>query len=242
MAPEDRIAGFDGAGLSVVVPFYDEGPLVEGVLDELRGCLPRAEIIAVDDGSTDDTWQRIRDAEGVRGLRFARNAGQSAAIVAGLRAATRPLVGIMDGDGQNDPAGFAALAREVREGRADVACGYRANRRDSWSRRAASRIGNGVRRAFLRDGIRDTGCSMKVFRREFVDLLVPFRGLHRYLPAIFRRAGARIVEVPVNHRARRGGVSKYDNWGRARDGIRDIAGVAWLLDRNLRLPPMEEKP
>lgn len=241
MKLEDGIARFDGAGLSVVVPFYDEGPLVTDTLAELAVCLPRAEVIAVDDGSTDDTWQRIRDARGVRGLRFARNAGQSAAIYAGLHAATRPLVGIMDGDGQNDPAGFAPLAREVLEGRADVACGYRANRRDSWNRRAASRIGNGVRRAFLRDGIRDTGCSMKVFRRELVDLLVPFRGLHRYLPAIFRKAGARIVEVPVNHRPRRGGTSKYDNWSRARDGVGDVAGVAWLLDRKLRLPPMEEK-
>lgn len=242
MGPDDGIAGFDGAGLSVVVPFYDEGPLIDGVLAELRGCLPRAEVIAVDDGSTDDTWLRIRHAEGVRGLRFARNAGQSAAIFAGLRAATQPLVGIMDGDGQNDPAGFASLAREVREGRADVACGYRANRQDNWRRRTASRVGNGVRRAFLRDGVRDTGCSMKVFRRELVDLLVPFRGLHRYLPAIFLKAGARIVEVPVNHRPRRGGASKYDNWSRARAGVRDIFGVAWLIDRKLRLPPMEEKP
>lgn len=242
MAPEDAAAPYDGAGLSVVVPFYEEGALVAGVLAELRGCLPRAEIVAVDDGSTDDTWQRIREAPGVRGLRFARNTGQSAAIFAGLRAATQPLVGIMDGDGQNDPAGFAALAREVAGGRADVACGYRANRRDTWSRRVASRIGNGVRRAFLRDGVRDTGCSMKVFRRELVDLLVPFRGLHRYLPAIFGNAGARIVEVPVNHRPRRGGTSKYDNWSRARAGVRDIFGVAWLIDRKLRLPPMEEKP
>jgi dolichol-phosphate mannosyltransferase len=242
MTAEEGGDAFDGAGLSIVVPFYDEGPLVAGVLAELRQSLPRAEVIAVDDGSSDDTWQRICEAPGVRGLRFTRNSGQSAAIYAGLRAATQPLVGTMDGDGQNDPAGFAALAREVREGRADAACGWRVRRNDNWSRRAASRIGNGVRRAFLRDGVRDTGCSMKVFRRGLVDLLVPFRGLHRYLPAIFRRAGARIVEVPVNHRPRHAGASKYDNWGRARAGIFDLVGVAWLLDRKLRLPPMEEKP
>jgi dolichol-phosphate mannosyltransferase len=242
MTGESGGDAFDGAGLSIVVPFYDEGPLVAGVLAELRGCLPRAEVIAVDDGSSDDTWQRIREAAGVRGLRFTRNCGQSAAIFAGLRAATQPLVGTMDGDGQNDPAGFAALARDVREGRADAALGWRVRRNDTWSRRAASRIGNGVRRAFLRDGARDTGCSMKVFRRELVDLLVPFRGLHRYLPAIFRRAGARIVEVPVNHRPRRAGASKYDNWSRARAGIFDLVGVAWLIDRKLQLPPMEEKP
>lgn len=242
MGRENGIAAYDGAGLSVVVPFYDEGPLVAGVLAELRGYLPRAEIIAVDDGSADDTWRHIRDAQGVRGLRFVENRGQSAAIIAGLRAATRPLVGIMDGDGQNDPAGFAALAREVEGGRADVACGYRAHRNDTWSRRAASRIGNGVRRAFLRDGVRDTGCSMKVFRRELVDLLVPFRGLHRFLPAIFRKAGARLVEIPVNHRPRLAGASKYGNLSRARAGIYDLIGVAWLIDRKLRLPHMEQKP
>jgi dolichol-phosphate mannosyltransferase len=242
MSHEAGTGAFDGTGLSLVVPFYDEGPLVAEVLSELRGCLPGAEIIAVDDGSRDDTWQRIREAAGVRGLRFARNCGQSAAILAGLRAATQPLVGIMDGDGQNDPAGFAALALAVRCGLADAACGYRAHRHDSWSRRAASRIGNRVRRMFLHDTARDTGCAMKVFRRELVDVMVPFRGLHRYLPVFFQHAGARVVELPVMHRPRSIGFSKYDNWGRARAGIRDIFGVAWLMDRKLCLPPIEEKP
>lgn len=230
---------FDGAGLTVVVPFFNEGSQVAWVLSELRDCLPQAEVIAVDDGSIDDTWLRIREATGVRAMRFASNCGQSAAILAGLREATQPLVAVMDGDGQNDPADFGTLAREVRSGRADVACGWRVRRQDTWSRRVASRIGNGVRRAFLRDSVRDTGCSMKVFRREFVDLLVPFRGLHRYLPAIFRHSGARIVELPVNHRPRRGGVSKYDNWSRAVAGIYDLVGVAWLIDRKLLPPRME---
>jgi dolichol-phosphate mannosyltransferase len=233
---------FDGAGLSVVVPFYNEGPITAGVLAELRSCLPKAEIIAVDDGSDDETWERICAAPGVRGLRFTETRGQSAAIYWGLRAATQPLVGIMDGDGQNDPAGFAGLIRELRAGHADVACGYRQLRRDSWNRRAASRFANAIRRAILKDGARDTGCSQKVFRREHVELLVPFRGMHRYLPAIFRHAGLGIVEVPVNHRPRQGGTSKYDNWRRARAGIYDLFGVAWLLNRKVLPPPTETKP
>jgi glycosyltransferase involved in cell wall biosynthesis len=234
--------GFDGAGLSVVVPFFDEAPNVDAVLAELQSRLPRAEIVAVDDGSRDDSWARILAAPGVRGLRFAKNQGQSAAIYWGLRAATQPLVGVMDGDGQNDPASFAGLVRELRAGNADVACGYRARRRDSWSRRAASRVANSIRRAVLDDGARDTGCSQKVFRREHAELLVPFRGMHRYLPAIFRQAGLRIAEVEVNHRPRAGGRSKYGNWRRALDGIYDLFGVAWLLDRKLPPPTMETKP
>ena len=236
-----RIQPYTGAGLSVVVPFYNEAPLVSRVLAELRACLPDAEIIAVDDGSTDDTWSQIAAAARVRGLRFAANLGQSAAIYYGLRAATQPLVGLMDGDGQNDPADFARLVGALRESGADVVCGYRAHRHDTWQRRVVSRLGNGIRRAFLHDEARDTGCSQKVFRREQVELLVPFRGLHRYLPAIFRHAGLRVAEVAVNHRARLGGVSKYGNWHRALDGLFDLIGVSWLLDRKLLPPSMETK-
>ena len=229
-------------GFSVVVPFYNEGELVAEVLGELRQQLPGAEIVAVDDGSSDDTWARILDAAGVRGLRFTRNQGQSAAIYHGLRAATQPVVGIMDGDGQNDPAGFLPLLAEFRKGNADVVCGYRRQRHDSWRRRVASRIANAIRRFFLDDGASDTGCSQKVFRREAVELLVPFRGMHRYLPAIFRHAGLRIVEIPVNHRPRRRGQSKYSNWTRAMHGIYDLVGVAWLLNRKIIPPQIETKP
>ncbi len=242
MSIEGGDSAFDGIGLSVVVPFYDEGILVAGVLAELRECLPRAEVIAVDDGSTDATWERILAATGVRGLRFRENCGQSAAIYWGLQVATQALVGLMDGDGQNDPRDFACLVAELRAGRADVACGYRARRRDPWDRRAAARLANAIRRAILRDGVRDTGCSLKVFRRDLLPLLTPFRAMHRYLPATFGRAGLRVAELPVNHRPRLGGVSKYGNWERARAGMRDLVGVAWLLDRRLSSPRMETKP
>jgi dolichol-phosphate mannosyltransferase len=232
----------DGSRLSVIVPFYNEGSAVSEVLRELRQRLPAAEIIAVDDGSTDDTWQRICAVREVRGLRFPQNQGQSAAIYCGLRASTRPIVGIMDGDGQNDPAGFAPLLAELARNRADFVCGYRRERQDAWNRRVASRVANAIRRSVLDDGARDTGCSQKVFRRELIELLVPFRGMHRYLPAIFRRSGLRMAEVPVNHRPRLNGVSKYSNWRRAVHGVRDLFGVAWLLDRRIVPPPAEIKP
>ena len=228
-----RRRGISASDLSVVVPFYNEASNVRFVLEELRIELPDAEIIAVDDGSTDQTWLRILSVPGVRGLRLLRNLGQSGAIYHGLRACTRPVCGLMDGDGQNDPASFRELLEEFHLGSADVVCGFRANRNDTWDRRAASRFANTLRRRWLDDGVCDTGCSQKVFRREAIELLVPFRGMHRYLPAIFRHAGLKIAEVPVLHRARRAGVSKYNNWSRAMHGIYDLVGVAWLLSRTI---------
>jgi dolichol-phosphate mannosyltransferase len=148
---------------------------------------------------------------------------------------------MMDGDGQNDPASFAALLRELAGGQVDVVCGYRANRCDSWHRRAAAQFANAIRRALLDDGVRDTGCSQKVFRREAVELLVPFRGMHRYLPAIFKQGGLRIGEVPVNHRPRRAGRSKYRNLTRAMHGIYDLIGIGWLLNRKIVPPPIQVK-
>ena len=231
-----------GAGFSVVVPFYNEAENVTEVLGELRETLPEAEIIAIDDGSGDNTWELIRKLDGIRALRFVKNQGQSAAIYHGLLEVTQPVAGLMDGDGQNDPANFKLLLAEFQKGRADVVCGYRANRRDAWDRRIASRIANAIRRTFLDDGVRDTGCSQKVFRREAAGLLVPFRGLHRYLPAIFKKAGLTIAEVPVNHRPRRAGISKYNNWTRAIHGIYDLVGVGWLLKRKIHPPQIETKP
>lgn len=230
-----------GHGFSVIVPFFNEGDNVNYVLTELRTVLPEAEIVAIDDGSSDDTWTRIRSFAGVRGLRFRVNQGQSAALYHGLKAATQPVVGLMDGDGQNDPANFPLLLAEFSKNRADVVCGYRNERRDTWNRRVASKLANRIRRFFLNDGVRDTGCSQKVFRREAAELLVPFRGLHRYLPALFRQAGLRIEEVPVQHRSRRAGTSKYTNWSRALAGIYDLIGVAWLLKRKIRPPEIESK-
>jgi dolichol-phosphate mannosyltransferase len=227
---------------SIVVPFFNEAENVDAVLAELRAALPAAEIIAVDDGSTDGTWAKICARSDVRGLRFVENRGQSAAMFSGLRACTAPVCGVLDGDGQNDPTCFPEMIAVVARGEADVVCGFRAERNDVWNRRAASKFANAIRRLFLHDGVRDTGCSQKVFRREAVELLVPFRGMHRYLPAIFRRAGLRIAEMPVRHRQRAGGVSKYNNWSRAVAGVYDLVGVAWLLNRKIPPPRIETSP
>lgn len=217
--------------ISIVIPFYNESANVAHVLAELRSVLPAAEVIAVDDGSADETWASISAVPGVRGMRLERNFGQSAAIFYGLQAATGELCGVMDGDGQNDPTGFLLLLQEWVRGDADVICGYRERRADPWNRRVASRLANCIRQWFLNDAVRDTGCSQKLFPRQAVQCLVPFRGLHRYLPAMFRQAGWRVAEVSVPHRERRSGRSKYGNWSRALVGARDLIGVSWLLQR-----------
>lgn len=232
----------DGEALSIVVPFYNEETNVAFVLNEVHDQLPAAEIIAVDDGSSDGTWREITRLPFVRGLRLKQNRGQSSAMYLGLRACTRPLCGLMDGDGQNDPASFHAMLAALDQTGADVICGYRQKRRDTWSRRAASRFANAVRRGFLKDGVRDTGCSQKIFPRRAVELLFPFRGMHRYLPAIFVRARLKIAEVPVGHRPRREGVSKYNNLSRALDGLYDLIGVQWLLNRKPLPVELEQYP
>jgi len=225
--------------LSVVVPFFNEAANVSAVLREVRQALPQAEIVAVDDGSQDGTWSRICEEDAVIGLRLTANRGQSAAIYAGLQLATGCFRATMDGDGQNDPADFPALLEAADQPGVDVAVGYRAQRKDVWSKRVASRFANRIRRAFLHDGVRDTGCSLKVFRAELVDDLVAFNGLHRYLPAFWKAHGRHVVEVPVNHRPRQAGTSKYSNWERALRGLYDLVGVAWLLNRKVQFPPRE---
>ena len=224
---------------SVVIPFYNEEECVRTVLEEVKACQPNAEIIAVDDGSKDGTWAAICSLPKIHGLRLTENRGQSAAMVAGMRAAISDVIVLMDGDGQNDPADIEKLVETLQQGSWDVVCGQRVKRRDTWSRRMASKAANAIRRSILNDGISDTGCSLKAFRREHVELLVPFNGLHRYLPAIFKHAGLRITEMPVNHRARTMGVSKYTNWNRALRGIYDLFGVRWLLNRKVIYPAME---
>ncbi len=220
--------------LSIVIPFFNEAELVSGVLREIRSVLPTVEIIAVDDGSTDGTGKIISDLNDIRLIALQKNCGQSAAMYAGLRAAKGELIAMMDGDGQNDPAEIPKLVEAMSS--ADVVFGVRKNRQDTMARLIASKIANAIRRLALGDNATDTGCSLKVIRREHVALLVPFNGLHRYLPAFLQRAGLKSVEVPVNHRSRKAGVSKYTIKGRALRGIYDLIGVRWLLSRRIIWP------
>jgi dolichol-phosphate mannosyltransferase len=225
----------DGApAVSVVVPLYNEEENVPILQAELTAALAgiHHEIIFVDDGSTDATASRIRREPHVRLLQFERNAGQSAAMFAGLNAACGAVAVLLDGDLQNDPADIPRLVAEIERG-ADLVCGYRAQRKDTLVKRLTSRVANFVRSRFTKDGVRDTGCTLKAMRRECIGALVPFKGMHRFIPALIKGAGYRLVEIPVNHRPRKFGQSKYGLGNRAVRATVDMFGVRWLLSRQL---------
>lgn len=222
---------------SIVVPFYNEEDNIRTVLEEIRKTNPDAQIIAVNDGSTDHTRENLdetRDSLNIDVIHMPKNMGQSAALYYGLLSSEHEACAMMDGDGQNDPADIPALIEKLSE--ADVVCGYRRKRNDNWQRRIASRAANAIRSSLLGDGIRDTGCSLKVIRREHIRFLIPFNGLHRFIPALVKSAGLSIVEVPVNHRPRQTGVSKYTVAGRAIRGLYDLIGVSWLMSRRIPWP------
>ena len=224
----------ESPALSVVVPLYNEEANVPILQEELRAALKGRdyEIIFVDDGSVDRTAERIETAPNIRLIRFEKNSGQSAAIYAGVTATRGGTLVIIDGDLQNDPADIPKLLAEIARG-ADLACGYRVQRRDTFIRRATSRIANAVRSRYTKDGVRDTGCTLKAMRRECMSTLLPFKGMHRFIPALVKAAGYRLVEVPVNHRPRRFGQSKYGLGNRALRATVDMFGVRWLLSRRL---------
>ena len=221
--------------VSVVVPLFNEEENVSILQAELAAALAGVthEIIFVDDGSTDQTLARLTRSRDARVLHFEENAGQSAAIYAGAHAARGATIVLIDGDLQNDPADIPRLLAEIERG-ADLVCGYRAQRKDTRVKRLTSRIANFVRSRFTKDGVRDTGCTLKAMRRECVRTLVPFKGMHRFIPALVKGAGYRLVEIPVNHRARRFGTSKYGLGNRAVRATVDMFGVRWLLSRQLK--------
>jgi glycosyltransferase involved in cell wall biosynthesis len=233
--------------LTVVIPAYNEQANVEPCYRELVGVLDALgqsfEILFVDDGSTDGTGAVLRGLAStdrrVRVLRFRRNAGQTAALHAGFQAARGAVIVTMDADLQNDPHDIPKLLAALPG--YDAVCGWRVDRRDPWSKRIASRIANRVRDRITRDGVHDTGCTLKAFRREAVEDLALYRGLHRFLPALLQMNGRRLVEVPVSHRPRRAGASKYGNWGRMWVGLADLFAVRWMSRRRLDYE-IEEDP
>lgn len=234
--------------LSVVIPAFNEEGNVLALLAEtvaaLRGVLP-FEVIFVDDHSRDGTLAALQGALAgtpeLRVLHHASQSGQSTAIRSGAKAARAPWIATLDGDGQNDPADLPKLlaARDAGAPEVKLYAGWRVNRQDTGSKKWASRWANGIRSRLLRDATPDTGCGTKLFERAaFLDLPY-FDHMHRYLPALMQRAGWRTVSVPVNHRPRGAGASKYTNLGRALVGIRDLMGVAWLIKRS-RLTAVRE--
>lgn len=221
--------------LSLVVPLFNEEGNVAGLVNEISAALPGEilELILVDDGSTDGTVSHIPRQPFIRVLEFAENRGQSAAMHAGIMAATAPVIALLDGDLQNDPSDIPAMIRKLQEGY-DLVCGYRAKRKDTTFKRLQSRIANFVRSRFTGDGVRDTGCTLKVLRTPCRDCLILFRGMHRFIPALIKGGGHRLAEMPVNHRPRTSGVSKYGFGNRALRATTDMFGVKWLLSRQCR--------
>ena len=224
--------------VSVVIPCYNEQDNVPLLFERIRTVfltMPEyaCECLFVNDGSTDGTRAAMdalaAEYPEMRPVHLVRNAGQSAAVVAGLRLARGEYVLTLDGDLQNDPQDFPRFLELLRE--YDCVCGYRANRHDSQWRKIQSRIANKVRDAILHDGIRDTGCGTKGFRRACVPHVVPFNGMHRYFAVMMRKAGFSIAECPVTHHPRVHGVSKYGFGNRALRGVYDLIGVGWLQKR-----------
>ena len=225
----------ESPAISVVVPLFNEEDNVVAMQHELAAALSGLdyEIVLVDDGSTDQTVARVERGERVNLLRFEKNAGQSAAMHAGIHAARGAVIVMIDGDLQNDPKDIPALVKLLGDGY-DLACGYRAKRKDTTFKRIQSRVANFVRSRFVGDGVRDTGCTLKAMRREFREALLPFNGMHRFIPALIASMGWRVTEMPVNHRPRVAGVSKYGFGNRALRATMDMFGVRWLNSRQVR--------
>ena len=229
--------------LSLVIPLYNEEGNVADLVREITAALPAGdlELILVDDCSTDATVANIPHHSFIRVLEFSENRGQSAAMHAGIMAATAPVIALLDGDLQNDPKDIPAMLAKLAEGY-DLVCGYRAKRKDTTFKRLQSRIANFVRSRFTGDGVRDTGCTLKVLRTPCRDCLILFRGMHRFIPALIKGGGHRLAEMPVNHRPRISGVSKYGFGNRALRATTDMFGVKWLLSRQCRYQVKPVRP
>src|SRR5438445_8175554 len=234
--------------LSVVFPVFNEEENVPILLEEIARALDGKpwsyEIVAVDDGSSDRSLEVLRTSRAkypnLRIVSFEQNNGQTAALDAAWHAARGKLIVSLDADLQNDPADIPAMMRKLEESAADMVIGVRVNRQDTWSKKMQSRIGNGVRNWITNDHITDTGCSLKLVRRAAIDRIRLYTGMHRFLPTLVRMHGYKVVEMPVNHRARKFGVSKYGAMNRAFRGLADCLAVRWMSKRVLTYRVREE--
>jgi glycosyltransferase involved in cell wall biosynthesis len=219
----------------VVVPVYNEAGNLAALVDEVRRAVSSLdlgwELILVDDGSRDQTADLLPRlcSDQVRAIRLERNSGQSTALLVGLRASRYDMVATMDGDLQNDPKDLPGLLRQLTG--ADLVCGRRQQRRDTLWRRAVSRGANWLRGRLTGDGVSDTGCSLKVMTGAVADQMVFFRGAHRFMPALAQLEGFKVAEVPVSHRPRATGQTKYGNWQRLKATLPDLLGFLWLKSR-----------
>jgi dolichol-phosphate mannosyltransferase len=232
--------------VSIVIPAYNEEECITECVDELcsvmDGLGEEYEVIVIDDGSTDATLERLRELKDrrkqLRVLSFEANAGETAGMDAGMRNARGEFVVTMDADLQNDPADIPRMLEAAAEW--DVVSGVRAKRHDSWLRRISSRVANWTRNRLTHENISDVGCTLRVFRAPCLKGLKLFSGMHRFLPTLLRMDGWSITEVPVNHRPRTKGRSKYGVWNRLFRGLYDLFGVRWMQARWLRYRIREE--
>ncbi len=226
--------------IAIIVPVFNEAeniaPLVAELVRVFAGETRPWEIVLVDDCSTDETWARIRALKSgeprLRGLRHRRNQGQSAAVWTGLCGTEARLLCTLDGDLQNDPAELPRMLA-LLESELDFVSGHRVDRRDSRLRRWSSQVARAARKAALGFDFADTGCALRAFKRSSLSGVFPFNGLHRFLPILVAGNGSRCREIPVNHRPRVAGVSKYGVWNRLGRGLFDLVGVAWYQRRRL---------
>ncbi len=235
--------------ISVVVPVHNEAPNIPPLINAIGLALAgiNHEIVYVDDGSSDNSRQILADIAAtlptlVR-VRHRNSCGQSAAVITGVKSAHGTFIATLDGDGQNDPADIPAMLEAALKAEAEGAnpvliAGHRVTRKDSEAKRWGSLIANSVRAKLLKDGTPDTGCGLKLFRRAAFLELPHFDHIHRFLPALFIRAGGRVVSVPVRHHQRAHGASHYGTWDRLKVGIVDLFGVAWL-QRRWKLPHID---
>lgn len=233
---------------SVVVPLKNEEDNILELVNELEpvmeGLKEPWELICIDDGSTDGTAVKLKELSGsknyLRILQFDRNYGQSSAFDAGFQAARGELIITMDGDLQNDPKDIPKLLFLAEH--ADLVCGQRVQRRDSLEKRFLSWLGNTVRSRICNDGMKDTNCSLKVFRTSCLRKIKLFQGMHRFFPALFKIEGFRIAEITVNHRYRKYGKTKYNLLNRSFNTIADMFAVRWMRNRHLKYRIEQEIP
>ncbi len=224
---------------SVIIPLKNEESNIGELVQELEPVMERLgnqwELICVDDGSTDrtrDVLQKLsKEKPYMRPIFFKKNYGQSSAFDAGFRAAKGEFLITLDGDRQNDPTDIPNLLKLIPS--CDLVCGIRQKRKDTLSKRMVSKAANAVRKWLCDDGVQDSGCSLKVFRRECFNKIKMFNGMHRFLPALFVIEGFRIKEIPVNHRERVKGKSNYNIFNRSFNTLADLWAVRWMKKRHL---------
>lgn len=233
---------------SVIIPLKNESENIIDLIEELEPVMQSLdkpwELICIDDGSTDNTQQVLsglcQKKNYLRVIAFKKNYGQSSAFDAGFKAAQGQYVITLDGDGQNDPADIPKLVTLIQD--CDLACGIRLKRKDTFTKRITSKVANIVRNWLCDDGVKDSGCSLKVYRKSCLDQIKMYNGMHRFLPALFNIEGFRLKEIPVNHRERVRGKSNYNFFNRSFNTLSDLWAVHWMGKRHLHYQIDHEIP